>query len=447
MEKRILSLFILLLPFLLVAQSVSEQADDYFSKLYEMGKFSGTVLVAKGDEVLFKKGYGYASIEFQVSNTPVTKLRLGSITKQFTAVAILQLVENGKIDLEGTITDYLPDYPAEPHGGKVTVHQLLTHTSGIPSYTGIDEIMSARGAWTGSPRDFTHHFEKLELEFEPGSEYKYNNSGYHLLGLIIEAVSGMSYEEYLRKNILDLLGMNNTGVEQYQEVVMNLADGYESIGENPVADGNINMDIPYAAGSMYSTVEDLHTWHQALTDRKLLSEDSYEKMFTPYQNNYGYGWSMVEWFDRPVISHGGGIDGFSTFGARFPEEELYVLVLSNMGSAPSGRFARDLSAIALGEDYEMPKENVAVEVDPAIFDAYVGTFQIFPDLSLTILREGDRLFAQATNQPRIELFPESETMFFTKVIEAKVEFVPNGTEQVEKIILHQNGQHEGKRIE
>jgi len=447
MNIRLLTLGLLCLPLFLNAQSISDSAEAYLSKLHELDKFSGSVLVAKGDEVLYTGGFGHASIEFDVPNTPETRFRLGSITKQFTAVSILQLVEQGKIDLDGVITDYLPAYPAEPHGSKVTVHQLLNHTSGIPSYTGIEEIMSARGNWSETPRAFTKYFEELELEFEPGSEYKYNNSAYHLLGLIIEAVSEMPYEDYLRKNILDPLGMENTGVEDYQEVILNEANGYARIGAEPLADANINMNIPYAAGSMYSTVGDLHIWHEALTARKLLSEDSYEKMFTPYLNNYGYGWAIVEWFEKPFIQHGGGIDGFSTFAGRFPEEKVYVIVLANLETSRSANIARDLAAMVFGEPYEMPKELVEVEVDPAVYEDYLGTYQLFPDFSLTILREGDQLFAQGTGQQPIEIFPASETLFFAEVIDAKIEFVRGEDGKVDKLILHQGGQVEGKRVE
>ncbi len=438
---------LLCLPLFLNAQSISDSAEAYLSKLHELDKFSGSVLVAKGDEVLYTGGFGHASIEFDVPNTPETRFRLGSITKQFTAVSILQLAEQGKIDLDGVITDYLPGYPAEPHGSKVTVHQLLNHTSGIPSYTGIEEIMSARGNWSETPRAFTKYFEELELEFEPGSEYKYNNSAYHLLGLIIEAVSEMPYEDYLRKNILDPLGMENTGLEDYQEVILNEANGYARIGAEPLADANINMNIPYAAGSMYSTVGDLHIWHQALTARKMLSEESYEKMFTPYLNNYGYGWTIVEWFEKPFIQHGGGIDGFSTFAGRFPEEKVYVIVLANLETSRSANIARDLAAMVFGEPYEMPKEIVEVEVNPAVYEDYLGTYQLSPDFSLTILREGDQLFAQGTGQQPIEIFPASETLFFAKVIDAKIEFVRGDDGKVDKIILHQGGQVEGKRVE
>ncbi len=448
MKKQITLICTLILPLFLWSQSVAERASAYLQAAYEAGLFSGSAHVARGDEALFIGAVGHASIEFDIPNTPETKFRFGSITKQFTAVAVLQLVDQGKVDLEGVITDYLPDFPAKPYGARVTVHQLLNHTSGIPSYTGIEEIMSMRGAWKETPAEFVRHFEQLELEFEPGSQWSYNNSAYHLLGLIIEAVSGQSYEDYLQQHILQPVGMENTGVEQYHEVVPLLCKGYASIGEAPLAAGNINMDIPYAAGSMYGTVGDLHRWHQALTARNLLSEDSYKKMWTPYLENYGYGWGMREWFGRQMIGHSGGIDGFSTYTARLPEDNLYVSVLSNLEGANSGQIARDLAAIVLGEEYEMPQKRVAVEVDPALYDRYTGTYKLFPEFDIVVTREGDRLFAQATNQPKVELFPMSETMFFAKEIpNAKLEFAMEGGETAAALILHQGGQQRGERVQ
>ncbi len=432
----------------LVAQSLSEKAKNYFEAAYAASQFSGAAQVARGDEVLFQTAQGYASIELEVPNQVDTRFRLGSITKQITALAILQLVDQRKLSLDGKITDYLKDYPAEPQG-KVTIHQLLNHTSGIPSYTGIDSIMGRRGSWPADPWAIVPMIQDLPLEFEPGSEYRYNNSGYHLLGLILERVSGQPYDVYLREHIFEPLGMADTGFEHYQEVVPGLARGYVAIGENPMASGNIVMDIPYSAGSLYSTVGDLHRWHEALTAGKLISEESYARMFTPYLSGYGYGVVMDSLFGHPRIMHGGGIDGFSTFTMRMDDDDLYISVLANLESAQAGKFAHDLAAMVYGEDYEVPEVKKVVKVDPSLYDRYTGTYNLFPDFDLTISREDDKLYAQATGQVKFQIQPESETVFFTRAIPgATIEFLPvEGEEKVQEMILHQNGDHKGTRID
>lgn len=351
-----LSTFLLLLVTVgeLFGQSVAERMGSYLQLLTDNEQFNGSVLIAQGNEMIFSEGYGAASIEYDIPVTPSTKFRIGSMTKQFTAMATLQLVEEGKIDLEAKIIRYLPEYPKET-GNKVTIHHLLNHSSGIPSYTNMVEIMKYRGSMEEAPEDFIKKFWKKDLEFEPGAKFKYNNSGYYLLGMIIERVSGMTYDEYLSANIFKPLGMKNSGFEHYRDVIHNMAEGYAAVGDYPEKAGNIVTDMAGAAGALYSTTEDLLIWHQAILAKKMLSEAAYVKMFKPYLNNYGYGWEIEKESGRTIYSHSGGIDGFRSMGILLPEEKLSVIVLSNLESTHSNRIAEDLAIMYLGEKKEMVK--------------------------------------------------------------------------------------------
>lgn len=429
----------------LFGQGVAERMGTYLQLLTDDERFNGSVLVASGDQVVFSQGFGKAAIEYGIPVKPDTKFRIGSITKQFTAMAVMQLVEAGKIDLESAITEYLPAYPKE-QGQQITIHHLLNHSSGIPSYTGMTEIMKHRGSMEEAPEDFIKNFWDKELEFEPGSKFKYNNSGYYLLGMIIEKVSKMPYDEFLKQHIFEPLEMTNSGFEHYRDVIPNMAEGYAAVGDYPEKAGNIVTDMAGAAGALYSTTGDLLRWHRALLDQKLVSEATYQKIFTPYLNNYGYGWGIEERLGKTVYSHSGGIDGFRSMGILLPEEKLSVIVLSNLESANSTQVAQDLAKMYLGEKVEMPEIVEQVKVAPETLEKYVGTYNLFPGFDLKVERNGEQLLIHPTNQDVSPIFPESETVFFSKMVNAKLEFVVNEAGTVDKVILHQNGSHPGKRV-
>lgn len=254
-----------------VAQDKVARIDSLFNFCYENGMFNGSALVAENGRVIYSKGFGYADFDWNLPNAPNTKFRIGSITKQFTAMLIMQLVEKGKIRLDGHITDYLPNYRKDT-GGKVTIHHLLTHTSGIPNYTGLP------GFWSDSTRnpytieDVVTRFCSGDLEYEPGSMYRYNNSGYYILGYIIEKVTRMPFGKALEENILKPVKMFNTGLEDESKILNKRAVGYVRRGDHFVREPYFFMQNAYSVGAMYSTVEDLYLWDQALYGTSLLSK-------------------------------------------------------------------------------------------------------------------------------------------------------------------------------
>ena len=430
------------------APDVTPKFDEYLQALAQQDRFTGTALVARDGKILFSKGYGLANAEFDIPNTPQTKFRLGSITKQFTAAAILLLQERGKLNVQDPICKYVTDCPKtwEP----VTIHHLLTHTSGIPSYTEVKTPDDFR-KMSISPvtvTGFVDSFKPKPLEFTVGEKFKYNNSGYFALGYIIEKVVSQSYEAFLQENIFAPLKLTNTGYDTHGRILKMRATGYTKRDGVKMNSDYIDMTVPYAAGSLYSTTEDLFAWNEALFADKLLTPKSREMMMTAFKDKYAYGVGVDTRFKRQVVSHGGGIFGFSTYLLRFPAEKVTVAVLRNAdyGTPGPGRIAYDLAAILLGEKYEIPQAQVAVKVDPKLYDAYAGQYELDPNLIITITKEGDRLMLQLAGQRKLELFPSSETKFFIKEVDAQTTFIKDAQGQVTHLIFHQGGDRPAKRI-
>jgi len=283
--------------------------------------------------------------------------------KQFTATLILQLVEQGKLRLDAKLTDYLPDYRKET-GGRITIHQLLNHTSGIPSYTSRPDLADISRA-SLPVAEFVKRYAAGDLEFESGSKFSYNNSGYFILGAIIERVTGKPYEQVLRERILDPLGMKNTGYDHSDRVIPKRAAGYEKALEGYANASYIDMSVPFAAGSLYSTVEDLYLWDQALYADKILSAQSKELMFKPGLGNYAYGWISVKvplapgQPPVPLVMHDGGINGFNTLIVRMPESRNLVVLLNNTGETSLNEMAQNIAKILSGQTPRMPRRSIA----------------------------------------------------------------------------------------
>jgi CubicO group peptidase (beta-lactamase class C family) len=355
--------------FLLASQHIAT-AQDHAAKIQEVlalahkyRQFNGTALVAENGKVVYKGAFGSANMEWNIPNTPDTKFRLGSITKQFTATIILQLVEQGKIKLDAKLTDYLPDYRKDT-GDKVTIHHLLTHTSGIPSYTSQPGFFENVSRNPYKVDEFVKKYASGDLEFEPGSKYYYNNSGYFLLGAIIERVTGKPYEQVLKANIFDPLGMTNTGYDHHDTIISKRASGYRKTPDSYTNAPYLDMSIPYAAGSLYSTVEDLYLWDQALYTDKLLSAQSKALMYKPFLEEYGYGWVVTNASFKQndqavqVITHDGGINGFTTTIVRFPKEKNLIVMLDNTGSEYLNRLSDSIARIIYNQPYESPKISI-----------------------------------------------------------------------------------------
>ena len=399
-------------------------------------QFMGSVLVAKGTDILLNKGYGSANLEWDVPNSPATKFRLGSITKQFTAASILLLQERGKLNVQDPVKKYMADAPAA--WDKITIYHVLTHTSGIPSFTSFPEYAKWEPFATTAAEELAW-FRDKPLDFAPGEKWKYSNSGYVLLGYLIEKITGGSYEKFVRENIFTPLDMKDSGYDSNSAVIARRAAGYAPGKNGPQNAGFINMTIPFAAGSLYSTTEDLLKWEQGLFGGKVLSAASLKTMTTPYKNDYACGLAVETKDGRKVIEHGGGIEGFNTQLTYYPDDKLTVVVLANLNGPASGEIAAKLAAVAHGEPVKLPAERKEVSVDPKVLARYVGTYELTAGTDMLITLDGNQLSEKLGGQATFPIFPESETMFFLKVVDAQIEFVKDAGGAVTALILHQGG--------
>ena len=442
MRKAVL---VLVLSAVICAQTPEGRIEQIIQSYVSDHTFMGTVLIAKGDNTVLDKGYGYANLEWQIPNTPDTKFRLGSVTKQFTAASVLLLEERGKLKTDDLIKKYLPDAPAA--WDRITIFHLLTHTSGIPSFTELPEYpVLAKNAAT--PQDLVGHFKDKPLEFEPGSKFKYSNSGYLLLGYLIDKVSGEKYPQFVNENIFKPLGMNNSGYDSNATIIPHRASGYtKTPSSNEIQNtGYIDMTIPYSAGALYSTTRDLLKWEKALYGGKLLKPESLRKMTTPYKDNYAFGLLISEAGGHKKYAHGGGIEGFNTELAYYPDDHLAVIALANLNGAAPGEIATKAATIELGGTVKLPSERTQITLTPDQINAITGTYSIGPGVDMSVFTEEGKLMTQLTGQPKFPLFSESPTLLFLKVVDAQLEFAKDVNGKATQVTLYQAGQsHVAKR--
>lgn len=524
-------------PALTSDENLAKAINETLTQAYKSNEPGAAVIVVKNGKVVFRKGYGMANLELGVPVEPDMVFRLGSITKQFTAVAILMLAEQGKLSLADEITKFLPDYPTKGH--KITVEHLLTHTSGIKSYTSMPEWLALWRRDT-TVKELIDLFKDQPMDFAPGEKWSYNNSGYFLLGAIIEKASGQIYQDFVEKNLFAPLGMKHSYYDNTSRIIPRRVTGYSKGSEGYRNAAYLSMFQPFAAGSLISSVDDLALWDAALYTDKLVKQESLKRAWTSSLLNnkrpahYGYGWALSSYQDRALIEHGGGINGFATYALRVPEERTYVAILTNRDWMSPGLVAFKIAALTIGKpfndpvaikmtpaqldqyvgvyqldqkdevivrrdgeklfasfpgggrseivpssetdffvkdsrarlsftksasgvialavrgrsgtdqearktDKPPPAERQAIALDPAVYEGYVGEYEITPTLSIIITKEGSKLLAQATGQPKLELFPESPTKFFVKEAAVEIEFVVDASGKATSLVLHQGG--------
>jgi CubicO group peptidase (beta-lactamase class C family) len=368
--------------------------------------------VVKNGELVHSQSYGLANLEWDCPIQPHTVFQLASITKQFTATAIMLLEQQGKLHLADSITTYLPNYPT--HDRTITITHLLNHTSGIKSYTGLESFVSELARKAMSPNDLLAYFQDLPLEFEPGTRFLYNNSGYHLLGLIIEKVASMSYEEFIKQNIFQPLGMNHSYYMHNKAVIPQRASGYDKTPQGYQQADFLNMLIPYAAGSLGSTVEDLVRWDAGLHTEQLLDKATQERMYTPVQladgsaEPYGFGFGIHDYKGHRLIHHGGGIFGFHTFIARFVDDKAMIAILANNPAIDVEKITRKIA----NHIFEIPTvTHTPITLSTAILDKMVGTYLIEASFPIEIVREENAL-ALRSSLFTYNLLPSSQTTYY-----------------------------------
>ena len=423
--------------------SFENKLDKLLTKRFNQSQPGCEVLVAKHGHIIYKKAYGSADLELNVKLGPDMVFNLASITKQFTAVAILQLVEQGRISLQDSLQKYIPDFPSKGH--IITIENLLTHTSGIKDYMQLDYPDSYMERWDYKPKQLIDSFKNYPLEFEPGTKFSYSNSGYYLLGYIIEKITGRRYQSYVQDNLLKPLGLTHTYFDSAGIIIPNRVNGYQKDDTVYKNADYWSPTIEYAAGGLISNVDDLLKWHKGLYTYQILKKETLQKAFTPYKlkdgtsSDYGYGWFLKTSNGIKSIAHAGGIPGFVTNEIYFPAEDIFIAILCNCGVAPIDELSVNISGIALGKSLQSD-----VKVDSKTLDKYVGVYKLSIDTSRTIivLKKNDQLFAKASDTEIFPLVFKSETEFeFKNILDAHCEFVTeNG--KVTKFNVSQNGHYE-----
>ena len=427
------------------------QVDSLFAGNVLSNTPGAAVLIARNGKILLEKNYGLARVETAVPITSDTRFRIGSITKQFTAAAILKLAEQGKLSVNDPVSKYIPDWP---RGAEVTLRHLLNHSSGIHNFTakpGFQANVTNSITLDALISSFKHD----PCDFAPGDKFRYSNSGYVLLGFIIEKVSGQSCDDFLRKTFFEPLGMTNTGVYPSGTPLVNEAFGYSYDKGNERRSLNWDMSNVPAAGNLYSTARDLFLWNEALFAGKVLSAANARTAFTvgvlagddpahPEDVGYGYGWTLDRLNGAREISHGGELAGFGAYLLRLPDYQLTVVVLLNcvpqLPNLQQWVLARQIARLALGPELPPDQEpKVATNVPPEAFDVIPGRYDMGDGMTLSVTHEGSHVFAEISGRKKFELLPKSDRTFFVNSGEAEATFVRNANDQVVKVILRQAG--------
>jgi len=423
-------LFLFILPgFSIQAKNIESTVDKLFDGLVNDNLISGTILIARDGQVVLAKGYGLANREWNIPNTPDTKFRLGSITKQFTAMGILILVDQGKVSLDDTLDKFLPQYP---NAAKIKIHHLLNHTSGVQSYNRIKDYYQKLSREM-SIEEVIDWFKDEPPVGEPGEKFVYSNSGYVLLTAIIEKVSKKSYEEFLEENIFKPLGMHNTGQDVFEKILPYRAAGYTIYQGSLCRAPYRYMPFTSGAGSLYSTVLDLFKWGQAIIDNKLISKQLKIRMLTPGKGNYGYGWFVRDDFGHHLIEHSGAINGFGTKIWIFETEKVIVIALYNFESTFQRQMDRALVQVALGKNYQSVYYPEGKQVKPAVFENAFGDYSISEKSRFTLYEKDGEVLARFDDQRIYPCLPQSEESFFIKKLNLLFKIVPDDNGLVKRI--------------
>lgn len=408
--------------------------ENYMDAQASINNFSGTVLVTKNDAILLKKAYGLADYEWKTTNTIDTKFSLASVSKQFTAVAIMQLIEKGKMSLNDKLVKYYPDFPK---GDQITVKIMLTHNAGFQM--DYDELYLAK---TSLNKDsVANYIMQKPLLFKPETNTLYSNIGYYLLARIIEKVSNQSYATYLKTNLFDKAKMYNTGVSTNDSIVLKSAKTYYKKDNKLIKNPYINWNFNIGHDGIYSTVEDLYLWNKALFDSTiLLNEASKKKVFTSYNDqDFGFGLIINPFYNQnhTLIAHDGGFYGAMTSFNKYTDDDIFITVLSN-NQSPSYLIAYALAAIVFDKPVELPYKHQLVNVDPVIYNEYAGKYE-----NITILKKNEKLYY---DNYEYELLPESDVKFFrSDNNDRTVEFIKNKKGKITQIIIRKAGVPEVKK--
>lgn len=417
-----------------VAQTTAEKLDQLISAYASLQEFRGTALVANKGQVILEKSYGTTA-------DTATIYEIASITKTFTSAVVLKLAELGQLSLQDRLSKYYPEYP---HGDSITIAELLNHTAGIYDYIHNQDFMFKQSYTPKTEREMLALFEHQPLDFRPGTGWSYSNSGYLLLGYIIQKVTGMSYQQAVRKYIFTPLKMMHTGFAFNRLDSAGRAKGYYAkVGKDysyptPLVDSSVT----FAAGSIYSTVGDLYKWHLGLQYNRIISAASQAAAYTsaPY-HHYGYGWQIDSLYSKRIVSHSGGIFGFRSNFARIPEDDVCIVLLSNTETPTLDEMTRNIVALLYGQSYHVPEKKKTVQLPEAILKTYAGTYVVkAQSLKLEVKVENGTLVVYPFHGPRSQMAASDETHFFIEdQQDFEVEFKKDASGKVTQMLMTNNG--------
>lgn len=426
----------------LESTNLQSKIDSYLQAHIKNNKFNGSILIAKADTILFNKSFAYANKEYRILNSDSTKYLIGSITKPFTAAAILNLEKDGKIDLNDKLSKYFPDFPKSD---SVTIYQLLTHTSGITDYHYFSD-------WKAdSKRDLTPYYtmdrvKEMPYIFNPGEKFSYTNTGYILLGLIIEKITNQTFSKYIKSSILDKLNLNNSGVIDNYSIINNLANGYNTTYKESHKADYLNYYQPFSSGNMYSTVQDLWNFSQAIFANKLFNKEKTDELLNNNKGQYGYGWGIRDFDGIKAYGHWGGMNGYIGAVSYIPGSNYYIIFLTNDDNTPKAKITSDIVKILYDKEIEMPKEVKLVDLSKYDFDKFEGRYLIKEGDTLNVFTENDKYYLQETGQMKNELFPISKNEFVFQLLEFNVIFDKIENQKATELKFSHNPNFKATRI-
>lgn len=439
----------IIICFLILLQSAAQdslvqQLTTYAEAAEATGRLHGYVVVKHKGRLLLSKSLGFSNYESKEKATPGTKFQIGSVTKQFTATVVLKLVEQGRLSLQDRLSKFFPEIP---NADKITLAHLLNHTSGLFNYTNNRRIFDSLRTVSTTSEAMRQLFKTFQPQFEPGTKWDYSNTGYSLLGYIIEKVTGKTWEANIRAFIFQPLQLQHSGFNY--KTAEPRATGYYMIDEkNSFQSVILDSSVAFAAGSIYSTPNDLIKWDESLFTEKILSAAQKKMAFAPGLNKYGYGWFADTIHSKPVLHHGGAIDGFGVQNIINLQDSTIVLVMLNAEMEHPDKIARDLLGIVYGETINLPQVSKEIQLQPEVLQRYTGNFLVNNEMKVTLKLENNKLMIAPEGQPFAQLYAETETLFFFKIMDAKIEFITSAGGAYKSFLFKQGGMvMEGKRVE
>ena len=423
------------------------RVDEYINSYVRGGNFSGSILIAKGARILLSKGYGIANYENSIPNTPKTKFHIASLSKSFTAAAILLIEEQGRIKVSDPISKFVPDYPA---GDKITIDHLLTHSSGIQDINRLPSYGS-QSRFPQTPQTLIAMFKDKPLNFKPGEKYSYSNSNYILLAYILEKISGKPYGDFMRENIFNPLGLSDTAHDgTAAEMIKDRASGYipavdmKGIGNAPYLDWSSKT----GNGSLYSTVEDLFKWDRALHAERLLKKAELDRMFTKHIGAAGYGWFVGSRFNRDVVYMNGNSPGFNSYIAHYLKDDVCIIVLGNNDIPLATQIGTAAAAILFGESYESPKSFRPINLSSEALTRIVGAYRFDYGLDIKIFQKNGQLFSRGIYpEYDVPLVPISENELFNRFFWDSLVFVKDESGKPNQLHWKADPNNKAKRVD